>query len=109
MNPAYQIKVFLSIEVFGDGGFLGGNANDFFNLKWLLINIVTHDGGSADGWFKQAAQHIDGGSFTSAIRTKESEQFSLLDIQLNPIYCHQTIKYLGQVEGLDSKVITCLG
>jgi len=109
MNPAYQIKVFLSIEVFGDGGFLGGNTNDFFNLEWLLIDIVTHNGGGAAGWFKQAAQHLDGSSFAGAIRAKQSEQFTFLDIQLNTIYRHQTIKYPGQVEGLDSKVITCLG
>ncbi|MBA7678594.1 hypothetical protein ES703_86872 [subsurface metagenome] len=80
MNPAYEVKVFSSIEVLGESGFLGRNTNDFLNLIRLPTNIVTHNVGSADGWFKQAAQHIDGSSFTSAVRAKESEQLTLLDI-----------------------------
>ena len=92
-----QFQVFFHGEFPVQGGFLKDDADILTYFVLLQGYIMTIDPKFTVCFFLYGAQSIDGGAFPGPVRSQESKDGSLFDVERDVIYCGKITKILGEV------------
>lgn len=72
----------------------------------IAAKIETGDATFAAGWFQQAAEHLEGGGFASAVRAEQAEDLAAANIKADIVGSGEIAEAFGEAPSLNHRSVT---